>query len=531
MAVLSTLILGKPIYGDEKKVALTVAATFQTPVDASEITLSLRSRTSDSPIIVTPIIADASEQFDSDLSLQDSKSTVSHLHFIINGLACNEEYTYQIIQEKGTVMIAGTDSDKTPKLHTPVTFRAPPAPDQVNELEFIVSADQEIIDVIHWTKFDEKVSKAFGLQMNQKELTALIYQKIQEKNPNVFFHMSDLFHGEHYVPVSTVKTLAQFRKAIDEDFHQTVGPTLRSTVSFRILDDHDLGENNASPQKYQADPRPYNNAINAFNEFFPVPTIPEDGHRGLFYEATYGDVTMWCLHNRLFQGIHGDVLGEEQFAWLAESLKKSTAKVKFIVSPLPFVMGKNPTEDYRGNDHVWDKVLNLAADCRITGILCADSHNYSRTDIHVQRGDSEIIIPQFLVGILGGKPQAISSEERKSLPTPLIPKLSNDITTRYDHSEVKAYYTAIPKPGGKGAISGMSLLPGKRKYRAFKEGEWVGEKVEKCAYGFLNLKIDIKKAQVFTQLYLMKKDQAKKPFLEDTATYPLQAQERKLKPA
>ncbi|HRE31947.1 MAG TPA: hypothetical protein PLD88_08240, partial [Candidatus Berkiella sp.] len=216
--------------------------------------------------------------------------------------------------------------------------------------------------------------------------------------------------------------------------------------------------------------------------------------------------------------------------WLAESLKKSTAKVKFLASPLPFMMGKSPTEDYRGNDHVWDKILNLVADARITGILCADSHNYSRTEIHVKNGDTETIIPQFLVGILGGKPQEISKEERKSLPKPLIPKLSDDIKTQYDASEVKSYYTAIPKPAGHGKmISGMGLLPGKSKYRAYQDGEWVGQKVEKSAYGFLDLDIDLEKNQVFTQLFLMKQGSNKKPFLQDKASYPLQA-ERRVKP-
>ncbi|MCS5712074.1 alkaline phosphatase D family protein [Candidatus Berkiella aquae] len=533
MIVLSTLILGKPVYEAEDKVSVTLAATFEKPIDAQGVKLKVTSSTSSEQFIIAPVIADAVDQFSEVSSSSSSDATeplASHLHFTMPHLKCNEAYTYQITKEGHEIVMAGNEVFPDPIPHTPVQFKAPPLPGQAKHIHLVVSADQEVIDVARWTKLDEKLSTALGLQQNQKTLTEQIYHEIALKKPDVFAHLGDLFHGETYVPVTTVRTLPEFQQAIEEDFHQTVRGALSSTCSYRILDDHDFGENDASRAKYEKDPRAYDNAINAFNEFFPVPMIPEDGNRGLFYEATYGDVTMWCLNNRLFQGENGDLLGDAQFQWLAESLKKSTAKVKFIVSPLPFVMGKNPTEDYRGNDHVWDKVLNLAADARITGILCADSHNYSRTDIHVKNGDTETIIPQFLVGILGGKPQEISTEERKSLPKPLLPKLSADITTNYTDSEVKSYYTAIPKPGSHGKkISGMSLLPGKKKYRTFQDGKWIGENVEKSTYGFLDFDINLEEGKVFTQLFMMKQGGNKKPFFKDEATYPLQAERRKVK--
>lgn len=528
MAVLSTLILGKPVYEGDNKVSVTLAATFQTPIPVSNVKLKVISVATNLPIWIEPKNADATDQFDPTSLSNDKTSSGSHLHFNMSGLNCNEEYTYQIIHENNDVFMAGTVIDPTSKLHTPITFKAPPAQNQANAIHMIVSADQEVIDVAYWTQIDETVTKMFGLKVNQKELTTEIYREIKKRRPDLFVHMSDLIHGEHFVPPSSIKTLEQFRKAIDEDFHQTVRDSLGSILGLRLLDDHDLGKNNVSRKDYEADPRPYNNGINAFNEFFPVPTVPEDGNRGLFYKAQYGDVDLWCLHNRLFQGDNGDVLGEEQFTWLAESMKKSTAKAKFIVTPLPFVMGKNPTEDYRGNAVVWDKILKLAVKWRISGIFSADSHNCSHTKIRVRTGDTEVTIPQFVVGILGGKPQEISRVERKLLPKPLMP-LSSDNTTSYDNSTVESYYTAIPKPGGKETISGMSLLPGKKKYRAFKNGKWVGEEVAKCAYGFLDVQIDLTNEKVYTNLYLMRQKQSSKPFLLDAGTYPLKAEMKRLK--
>ena len=232
----------------------------------------------------------------------------------------------------------------------------------------------------------------------------------------------------------------------------------------------------------------------------------------------------------MFQGKNGDLLGPKQLKWLEDSLKDSNEVAKFIVSPLPFVMGKNPQDDYRANHIVWDKILNIAADNRITAILCADSHNYSRTDIKVKRGNNEITIPQLLVGILGGKPQEITSDERQLLKTstkPLLPEFSDGITANYEASEVKAYYTPKPKPGGKAILGDAGMaLPGKKEYRAYKNGKWMGDKVIKSAYGFVDMKVDLKEGKLFTSLYLSKVKKGNKPYFQDEAEYPLKAEKK-----
>jgi len=57
MLVLSTLILGKPAYEAEDKVSLTLAATFENPIEAKGVKLKVVSSTSGEQFIIEPMYA------------------------------------------------------------------------------------------------------------------------------------------------------------------------------------------------------------------------------------------------------------------------------------------------------------------------------------------------------------------------------------------------------------------------------------------------------------------------------------------
>src|SRR5690606_31934766 len=162
-----------------------------------------------------------------------------------------------------------------------------------------------------------KIAKLLKLGLDHRELTTEIYKEIAKIHPHLFFQMGDIFHGENLIVQGQVRTLEEYRSHLTDDFHDTARDSLAGTLSFRVLDDHDLGLNAVDAYKYEHEAWPFDNALRAFNEFWPVPRIAEDKQRGVFYHVSYGDLEVWFLHNRLYHDDHTN-LGETQKNWLKE---------------------------------------------------------------------------------------------------------------------------------------------------------------------------------------------------------------------
>lgn len=504
MHQVSTIILGNPRFISPETVDLDLIITFEEPVANADILLDLNGTGHQA------IQSRAVDAWDEREDQPDSEKARHHLFYIQN-LTCGEEYSYQVQSLTQDIVVLPAIGEKEGRPLAAQQFIAPPAPGQSTKIKLITSADQEGIDAMHCTSIDNLVAKLLNLNLDQRELTTEIYKEIALRHPHMFFQMGDLFHGENLLPERQVSALADFRHHIDLDFNQTVRDRLAGTISFRTLDDHDLGRNAVDAAEFAKKPWPFKNAIRAFNEFFPVPKVPTDQERGLFYHVTYGDLDVWFLHNRLYKQ-EGTLLGAEQKQWLKDTLTASTAKAKVIVTPLPFVMGKDPEEDYRVNPEEFDELMRLFAENDVTAIFSADSHNYSRTDLHIHL-DEEVIIPHFVVGILGGKPQALSKAERDSLPDPYLPE---GIKEKYSDSHVEFYYTPANRPS-----TNLLGLIGNKKHRSFQQDHWVGKEVAKHQYGFLEVEFDFAAQTMMTHLHTQRKKESKKGLVDDDASYSL----------
>ncbi|MFO1258050.1 MAG: alkaline phosphatase D family protein [Gammaproteobacteria bacterium] len=507
----STIILGKPEYSEEHKVNLTLAVTFASDVVPHDIILNLKTDSEYLPIECMGKLADGVDAY----KPNTQPTTSRHLHFKLTGLNPGETYRYQLISRAGEaieVLPALGEKDKRPleEKH----FQAPPLPGQQDVIQFAVAADQEIEDFIRRIKLDDWIAKKLDLGLDHGEITTEIYKHIAEVKPQVFIHLGDIFHDES-LDHPVVKTLAEFEEGIEKDFDAVVRDRISEVVAARLEDDHDFGKNDSGAAYFRKHPQRLENATAAFTARWPVPTVEADQHRGYFYQLHYGDVTVWCLNNRVYNEAGQGLLGAIQTAWLKETLVESNAKVKIIATPLPFVAGKKPEDDYRGSSEEWDQLLKLFAEQNVTAIFAADSHNYSRTDLSIGLQDKVVTIPQYVVGTLGGVPQKMSKSEIARLPKPLLPEGVDELD--FDGSEVKAYYTSLLHPS-------KNLLNHHKEQRAFKEGKWVGKEVKSGAFGSLDVTFDLAKGKMFTSLYLTKQAQkhpSAKPFFEDTAEYPL----------
>lgn len=149
------------------------------------------------------------------------------------------------------------------------------------------------------------------------------------RNPTTLDEKRDMFR-DLYTPANGM-----------ENFAKLVLPNF-SLVHF--WDDHDYGDNNAD-KKYPEK----KDSLRVLQEYFPVYPVSPYGDWQTF---SYGDADFFILDSRSQRDpshdkdnaqksmLDGDELGDQgQRAWLLNSLKSSTAKWKFIVSPVIF----NPT--------------------------------------------------------------------------------------------------------------------------------------------------------------------------------------------
>jgi hypothetical protein len=500
MEEIACIILGNQHYSpDGQKVNFTLAVTFDDEVNLSNVRLKL---TGENPLLI--YIAGEIKDFDKPAGSQKGR----YVHFHLNNLNCNAVYSYQIVDRNNhPYPIKEALGEEDEHDHRATTIKTPPAlNDATQSVKFALGADQEVLEIFG----------SHGILEDNREATRAIYQEIAKpvNGYDFFMHLSDVFYGEGVIPHRQIKKYDDFRKHVEDDFNDIVRDSLGHLPAFRVLDDHDLGKNGVNHGIYQDNPEPFNNAIGLFNAFWPVPGA-NSTNRGLYYKVSRGDMDIWFLHNRIFSSNDMNdphrLLGQTQYQWLQQSLATSTAKIRFIVSPLPFVMGKNSEEDFRGSPVEWNDLIHLFAFHNVSAIFCADSHNYSRTELKI--GDK--IIPQFIVGTFGGYGQKPVDAELDRIPAVTIPNTSTlnigrapGTTIDANGSEVKAYYTPA---------SFLNFFTSKTK--AYKEGRWREE--EKRRYGYMSVEIErTQPPKLNTNFFLMKKKNDRfEPKIWDASSY------------
>jgi alkaline phosphatase D len=173
---------------------------------------------------------------------------------------------------------------------------------------------------------------------------------------------------------------------------------LRKYPLAHMWDDHDIGTNNANKlYPFKAEAR------RALTEYFPV--YPP-GIGGDYQTFTYAHAQFWLLDSRSFrdpQGepdgpaksmLDGDNLGAEgQLEWLLDGLEQSTARWKFIVSPVPFNRTLVKKDSWNGYAYERQEIVNFIESNDITGVIMLSG------DLHMGAMDDGTysFLPEMLV--------------------------------------------------------------------------------------------------------------------------------------
>ena len=172
-------------------------------------------------------------------------------------------------------------------------------------------------------------------------LDSPLYRQIKSIKPDGLFFMGDTPYVDHNVIAVHRHSHRQFLNI--ESFRDV----LRNTPFIGTWDDHDFGFNNADGLYKDKD-----KSYRAFKEYRPQFTYG-DGREGIYTKTRFGPVEVFVLDTRWFAYTKASfidpqektLLGRQQWEWLTESLKQSTATFKVLASSMIWDDKENKEKD------------------------------------------------------------------------------------------------------------------------------------------------------------------------------------------
>lgn len=243
---------------------------------------------------------------------------------------------------------------------------------------------------------------AFG-SCNDEDQPQTLFNVITEKAPDLWIWCGDNIYADkrpidgrvQYRPVSDPATMeAQYQKLFNDPIYAAFR---QKTPIIGTWDDHDYGKNNADsryPMKVEA--------ARLALDFFEVPmNDPRRKRPGIYGDYTFGtgenSTHVILLDGRTFaigaRTPHGDILGTEQWAWLKETLLKSKAPLKLIISGTQVISPDHRYEKWADFPESRQKLLKLVHDNAIPGVVFISGDRHIHT-FSVQN-DAETPYPLF----------------------------------------------------------------------------------------------------------------------------------------
>jgi alkaline phosphatase/alkaline phosphatase D len=212
------------------------------------------------------------------------------------------------------------------------------------------------------------------------------FAAMKQLSPDFFIGAGDLVYYDATIRGNAV-TVPEMRQCWHEQFHQArIRDFLSVTPAYWLKDDHDFRYNDAD---LTGDRQPTAaTGIQLFQEQMPVNPMEEPERPGYRTHQIHPCLQLWMTEgrdhrsaNRSDDGPEKTLWGSEQRAWLKETLLKSQARWKIIVSPTPMIgpddgKKKDNHADLKGFQHERDEFFSWLADHSITGVMifCGDRH-------------------------------------------------------------------------------------------------------------------------------------------------------------
>ena len=209
----------------------------------------------------------------------------------------------------------------------------------------------------------------------------LILTSIADQNPDAFIWLGDIVYGKDGNPKHLSK---RFQKLKSKSSYQNL---LQSTAVYGIWDDHDYGLNNAG--------RDYQHKERSRADLFAFLNIPENNpayqRNGAYqsYDLTQ-KIKLILLDNRYFKSEYapkpyndpypldyeGTILGKQQWEWLENLLKSSTADIHIIASGIQVLSPNHRFEKWQNYPEEYNRLISLLQTYRIKNpiVISGDRH-------------------------------------------------------------------------------------------------------------------------------------------------------------
>jgi alkaline phosphatase D len=168
-----------------------------------------------------------------------------------------------------------------------------------------------------------------------------------------------------------------------------------------MWDDHDYGRNNANRNAWWK-----GLATQAFMEYFPLPPLPNP-QGGLWYSFRYAQAQFFFLDLRSQRDpehdpqipkpsmLNGGHIANDQMTWLKDSLARSTATWKFIISTSVWNPNSKGGDSWYGHKQEQDELVDYIRERGISGVIVisGDLHSAGGIDDGTNSYFPELSVP------------------------------------------------------------------------------------------------------------------------------------------
>lgn len=208
---------------------------------------------------------------------------------------------------------------------------------------------------------------------SEKPMDTRVFGHASDENPDFVILGGDM---DHRGPKTDAKKRQMFQDLYTpaNGYQEFVNLILRRYPLAHFWDDHDIGTQDAD-KTY----RKKTLSLEILQEYFPLYPVSAYGD---WQQFTYGHAAFWLLDSRSQRDpndtpdgpdksmLDGDNLGDKgQWVWLTQSLRASTARWKFILTPVPF----NPTvvklDSWRGFKAERARLVQFLHENHIEGVI------------------------------------------------------------------------------------------------------------------------------------------------------------------
>jgi len=204
-----------------------------------------------------------------------------------------------------------------------------------------------------------------------------VYPAMQKLKPDFFVHTGDIEYYDKPAPYADNVELARFKwnriyaLPFQRDFHNAV-------ASYFIKDDHDTLKNDCWPGQNYGD-LTWEQGLKLFPEQVPM---GEKTYRTIRWGK---DLQIWLMEGRDFRspnnmpdGPEKSIWGKEQKQWFYDTVEKSDATFRVLISPTPVVGpdrgGKNDNHANKGFTHEGEEIRAFIGKQKNMFIVCGDRH-------------------------------------------------------------------------------------------------------------------------------------------------------------